>query len=376
MIMQLCDFYIFIPQESIRGKNELFLLIIGFVLFVADIVTDVILAVEYERKGNTILLLLTLIFIIVPHICISMMIAHDKDFADDSVSLCVCLLSLFSSLLIPYANEFKNWKRRYRDTAPCESCQGNDKERNCSDCNEYAKAVIESNESAYKLAWYHYVEAIAESAPQWCLQVLIMLFQWDFPSLTVTSAVFSFLSLAYSITKLEKTRVTKEGDDFKIWPHFILYFTCQMFTLLSRLSAIVTCFNPNLIFFGILHIHWMFVDVVYTFHNDSKGCCLIITVLAPYLNILTFPFFIHPTKALYLRLNMGPDGFWYGCFHLLMSAESILMTVLALEFSESIITHMNIMKVFPLTFVIAGLVLGSILRVIYHYWYEKPYEDD
>ncbi len=372
---QLCDFYIFIPQDSIRGKNEFFLLIIGFVLFVADIVTDVILAVEYERKGDTTSLSLTLIFIIVPHISISIMVAIDKK-GGDCESLCVCLLSLFSSLLIPYGKEFKNWKRRYRDTAPCESCQGNDKESNCRGCDEYDEAVRESNESAYKLAWYRYAEAMLESAPQWCLQVSIMLFQWDFPSVTVTSAVFSFLSLAYSITKLEKTRVRKEGDDFKIWPHFILYFTCQMCTLLSRLSTIVICvYSSYWIPFLILYAHWMFVNVVYALHNCIGPCC-VITAFVPYLNILTFPFLIHPTKALYLRLNMGPDGFWYGCFHLLMSAENILMTVLALKLPESSIAHMNVMKIFALTFVIAGLVLGSILRVIYHYWYEKPHEDD
>ena len=48
-----------------------------------------------------------------------------------------------------------------------------------------------------------YLETLTESAPQLCLQVYIMLRQWNFPWYTILSSVLSLLSVAWGITKSE-----------------------------------------------------------------------------------------------------------------------------------------------------------------------------
>ena len=101
----------------------------------------------------------------------------------------------------------------------------------------YIQAVSSENPRTYLLAILRYLDTITESAPQWCLQVYIMLRQWSFPSYTVVSAVFSLLSLAWSITTLEKERLAKEGRRWKLIHGYVL-FNWQLSTLISRLFAI------------------------------------------------------------------------------------------------------------------------------------------
>ncbi|CAB4044546.1 XK-related 6, partial [Paramuricea clavata] len=219
------------------GKEvEFGMLFVGFVFFVIDIGTDIRLAVEYNRQCETLWFRLTLLFILAPYVVISIMAAFQKKEQTGCQRLIASLQCLLSSLIWRYVEEYQHWKRRHCDNSPC---QENYEECSCANCENYRKAIKESNESAYNFAWLRYVETIAESAPQWCLQVSIMLVRWNFPRLTVTSAVFSFFSLALSITTLEKARVTKDGHKFKLLPHTVVFFTSQVFTLLSRLSAIV-----------------------------------------------------------------------------------------------------------------------------------------
>ena len=135
--------------------------------------------------------------------------------------------------------------------------------------------ALASPESAriYFLARLRYLETIAESAPQWCLQVYIMLRQWYFPSYTVVSTVLSLLSLAWSITTTEKQRKLHEAEDhssraavvFPIW---------QLSTLVSRLSAIVIVayvFRYYVIVF--LAVHWLLVTMAMLIIQRKKFGC-------------------------------------------------------------------------------------------------------
>ena len=102
----------------------------------------------------------------------------------------------------------------------------------------YMQEVLSSEPNTFSIAILRYIETITESAPQWCLQVCIMLRQWHFPSYTVVSTILSMLSLTWSITILEKERRTKKHKCFTFIDGFA-FFNWQLFKLVSRLSAIV-----------------------------------------------------------------------------------------------------------------------------------------
>jgi hypothetical protein len=216
------------------------------------------------------------------------------------------------------------------------------------------------------MAWYRYVETIAESAPQWCLQVSIMLNEWNFPGLTVTSAVFSFLSLSLSITGLEKARVTKEGKDFTFF-HTAVFFLFNMFILLSRLSAIVFHIfaYPGGEFLYFIVAHWILMNFILLNGNQCPKYCWVILFYLPFINILAVPFFIHPTKSLYLWQGMGSEAS-YCYFYILIFVENLIITLIPAFLPPTGIAHLSVLKPIVLSFVIIGLVLSICLGAIYY----------
>lgn len=103
-------------------------------------------------------------------------------------------LLLLTSLVSRYIEEFIHWKRRYLDNPRCE---GGEENCSCPKCVDYREVLKESKDSTYNIAWLHYLETIAESAPQLCLQVYIMLVHRDLHWLTVISVFFFFHFLTF-----------------------------------------------------------------------------------------------------------------------------------------------------------------------------------
>jgi hypothetical protein len=220
-----------------RGKKELFFLIVGVVLFVFDLVTDSLVAVRFWSKGDYGWFTLSLALIIFPLWIVNAVARYQtKGLPDCWTGNCKdeCLIVSCWPLLQRHAKEFKQWKRTYWDNSPCGD---NYNECNCPDCEYYREGISDCNKSAHKFAWLRYVETLTESTPQWLFQVYIMLSGWDFPWLNVLSAVVSLFSLAWSTTTLEKARVTKEGHNFTKKATG-LYFCFQLVVLGPRLFAI------------------------------------------------------------------------------------------------------------------------------------------
>ncbi|CAB4037421.1 XK-related 6-like [Paramuricea clavata] len=349
-----------------RGKKELFMLNTGLVLFIFDLVTDIVVAAQYRLKGEYWWFGFTLVFIIVPLFIISFMAAFQADFCQ---TLSCCLMFLCSSIFVRYVEEFKYWKQTHWDNPPCGD---NYKECNCPDCEKYRVAITESNKSAYKLAWVRYVETLTESTPQWCLQIYIMLRQWDFPWLTMLSTVISLLSLAWSITALEKARVNKNSHHNFTLAATVVFFTSQLFSLLSRLFAIAAfayVFKAHV--FTALAVHWLMMNVVLWLADgcNERGCELAGTFLS--YSMFTFLLMLHVPDS----LTEGDYSDWFTkLWYSLISVENVLFAILALTIPTSDVKHMSVLRPIVLSLVILGVVLGTIFLIVYNK-HLKPTEE-
>ena len=308
---------------------------------------------------------MTLVFVLLPVLVMSIMAAwHTNECS-------VFLQCLFSSLIIRYVKQFIHWKQTYWNKSPCEDYEKN---CGCEKCTKYREDVQKYNTSAYNMAWLHYVETIAESAPQWCLQVGIMFVQWNFPWFTIISSFFSFFSFALSITTLEKTRATMNGHEFKFFPHTVVFFFCQAFTLLSRLSTIVIiAYRWQLLLFALVITHWHILNFIFLHGMSASWYSRLLIYSFPFLNIFTFPFIFHPTEAYHRWLRNDsnfPLSYWalFG----LISLEDILLTPIVVFAQASDVPHINVMMPTGMTFVITGLLAGAILSVLYYNEYYTP----
>jgi hypothetical protein len=355
------------------GKTELFMLITGLVLFIFDLVTDIFGAAQYGLKGEYWWFGLTLFFIIVPLIIINLTAVYQTN---DSFceKLSCCLMFVCSSIFVRYVEEFKYWKQTHWDNPPCGD---NYKECDCPKCEQYRVAITTSNKSAYNLAWVRYAETITESAPQWCLQVYIMLRQWDFPWLTVLSAVISLLSLAWSITALEKARVNKDSQNFTL-AATVVFFTSQLFSLLSRLFAIAAfayVFKEHV--FTALAVHWLIVHVVVWLMGEDCDVCKCDAVEMFFLYIvLSIPFLLHVPDRLIKALS-SPRTVHFVLYSLI-SVENVFLAILAVTIPTPDAKHMSVLRQIVLSLVIIGVVLGIIFHIVYNKLLkpEEPHKSD
>ncbi|XP_028403505.1 XK-related protein 6-like [Dendronephthya gigantea] len=164
--------------------------IVSFVLFAADLGTDIYVAVKHRENGDEGWFAWTLVFTVIP-------------------------------LVISFL-------------APC-----------------YAKKLYEVRDIGDTLVIARYMEAMYESAPQWCLQVYIMLLKWEFPWYTILSTVFSLLGLTWSTIDLERKILEDEYDN---WLFLVVSFLHELSGFISRLVVIAVfayAFMPFFFVFGI-----------------------------------------------------------------------------------------------------------------------------
>ncbi|CAB4023590.1 XK-related 9 [Paramuricea clavata] len=355
-----------------RGKKELFMLITGFVLFIFDLVADIVVAVRYGLKGERWWFGLTFVFIIVPLFIVNILATFQAIEHETSEDLSICLCLVCSSIFVRYIEEFKYWKQTHWDNTPC---RDNYKECNCPDCIQYCEGITKSNKSTCSFAWVHYVETLTESTPQWCLQIYIMLRQWDFPWLTVLSAVISLLSLAWSITALEKASANKNSHNFTL--PATVFFTSELFSLLSRLFAIVAfgyVFKEHV--FTALAVHCLTVHVVswlnWKIDSAAESKCELVRFVFVSI-VFSFPFLLHvPDK---LTKGFSSRRSVHYALYSLISVENVLFAILAVTIPTPDAKHMSVLRLIVLSLVIIGVVLGTIFHIVYDKLL-KPEEPD
>ena len=334
------------------GGKELFFLIVGFGLFIFDLITDIIVAVQYLRQGHTGWFIWTLCFIIVPFFLVNIValcqIVSGDDDDDIWIPICICCCPIVSVFTIfpRFIQQFVRWKRTDWD--------------NEADIDEY-------NKSTYQLAWINYLETITESAPQLCLQVYIMFRQWYFPWYTVVSTVISLFSLAWSITNLEKVTKTKKGRDFTLRSG-VLFFLHQLLSILSRLFAIVI--------FAYVFTSYVFIAllirqelVVFSFFLGGVVCCneRVGNGFCIWL-IFSFSFLFHPSKTILKKFQIYSRWFYYTLYGILF-AENLIITFAAVFAKKTDVEHLNVAGPIAVSIVTVSAIVGAFLTVVHYYKY-------
>ena len=217
----------------------------------------------------------------------------------------------------------------------------------------------------YFLARLRYLETITESAPQWCLQVYIMLRQWSFPSYTVVSTALSLLSLAWSITTVEKQRKLHEKKDHSFCAA-IVFLIWQLSTLVSRLSAIVIVayvFRYYVtVFFA---VHWLLVILAMLkiqLKEFSCGKSFMFSCLASY------PSLFHSSEIVLKTANSKVE-MAVGNISIIIGNIACLVVVLTIDIPD--VLHMDVLEPVAISCIVAGSVLSVICLIIYYRCIER-----
>ena len=244
------------------GKNlKRFFLSVGLVLYIFDLGSDIYVAVQHWKNDEPWWFGLTVGFICVPSIIVNFAAIIQ------TMNIWTCTTA-FSQLSI---------------------------------VARYLEAIAEPDAKSgafsrtYLLAILRYVETITESAPQWCLQVYIMLRQQSFPSYTLISSVISMLSLTWSVMTLENERRKKKDLDF-ICIEAFLFLIWHLSTFIFRLPAIALfgyAFRYYVII--VLAAHWLIVAVTIFLTEicatGDVGKSFLLSILA------AFPFLFHSAES-------------------------------------------------------------------------------
>ena len=345
-------------------RRDLFMLSAGFVFFIFDVASDIYVAVQYFLEGEIWWFRLTLLFIILPLFIVSIMSTWQTIYciAVDCLLMFLCL-----SILVRYVKQFTQWKRTFWDNS---RCLESSKECNCADCQNYYKELREYYKTKYTLAWIRYVETTIESKAQCCLQVYIMLHQWDFPWYTVTSVVLSLLSLSWSITALERAKADKKGIDFKMDATVLLFFS-EVLCLSCRLFVIaVFAYNFKQHVFTAIAVHLLTVNIVSYWVGFGCQPCKCDRVAIFLTNVVCcFPFMFHVPEIV-VQGYKDPRTISF-VMHILISVENVLLAILAfiLPMRDHAAKHIDIIGRILLPFVAIVLIKDIIFLVLYfkHY---------
>ena len=307
------------------GENlhRLFLSV-GLVLYIFDLVSDIYVAVQHWNNDEPWWFGLTVGFICVPSFIVNFAAVIQI------CSIWTCMTAILQLSIVG----------RYLEAIA---------EPN-TDVDEFSRT--------YLLAILRYVEAMTESAPQWCLQVYIMFRQQSFPLYTVVATVISMLSLTWSIMALEYERRKENALNFKCMKAFV-FLIWQLSTLILRLLAIVMfayVFRNDVII--PLAAHLLIVMLTIFLREICVGGGAVVKSF--FLSMLVaFSSLVHPAEFVPLERAIFGMRFAY-VFHIL---TTIFMYALSYEALERNFYNLSVLFAFyliPLT-----ISLQTILPIYY-----------
>ena len=355
-----------------KGKKPLLFLLASFILYIMDIISDIYVAFQYYKNGETWWCAITLAFVIVPHVIINTFAAYTFDYGLSGPKVFFMWI-LQLSILTSFKQELARWKREHL-------------KRNVNITDQHKQHSRDLSLTVHHF-FLRLAEAFAESARQWCLQNYIMIKQWHFPWYTILSTFFSLLSLAWSITSLEASYKTKEwsshdqssqcpgesngcqcfNTDIKSVAKisFLLFFIAHLCLLVSRLtSLIIYAYVVRYSVFVVVGSHWL---LVFTCVLLSKKFNIIsITELG--LNFIlsasmVFCLSSSITKLIFPEAKREKVVF---VFYGILLLENAFMVIFAINSDAD---HINFLTKIALPVVFVGFILGVVFLVLYYQRY-------
>jgi hypothetical protein len=338
----------------------------GLALYVFDFVSDCFVCLQHRVNGDFWWFFITLIFIVVPSVIVNFRATSQLKKLGTCNKMKYVAIFANCGVIFRYIQELKQWKKGNFDKTPCK------KSNQCCSCEVclvwYTSQKEKSLKSAHSLAKLCYLETITESAPQWCLQTYIMLRQWYFPWYTVASIVLSLLSLALSITMLEKARETKENRNFRSITT-VSFLIWQLASLISRLSAIVILAYVHRYYVIIfLAINWLLLAVVVSVVDggniysqpDNPGL-LFFGVWA-----LCYPVMFHSSESQIAAFEFKNHKRHMAVGNVLLALGNIIMLTLSVTVANPYAPYMELLKPVAISLVVGGLLISSIFFLAYY----------
>eukprot|EP00057_Strongylocentrotus_purpuratus_P011770 XP_011666244.1 PREDICTED: XK-related protein 4-like [Strongylocentrotus purpuratus] len=231
-------------RERFSTLDAIFVLA-GIALYIADIVTDLLVGVQYLRQGDILWSIMTFVFVFVPSLVLQFfsfrwfILDLDQNTKYNLRPLrkklwawCQWLASHILQLgaIKRYWSTFKFGILSRRDS-------------------KYYKEMISER---LDITMLRLLEAFMESAPQLVLQVYIMVYSEELFWLTAASAIVSLLSLAFSLGIYQKALRDFLPDKEKLsYSNVALIFVWRLFTITARVLAMAL--------FASIYGWWVFV---------------------------------------------------------------------------------------------------------------------
>ena len=355
-----------------RGKKKLFFLVTSFLLYLFDVGSDVLVALQYYRNHELWWFGFTLALIIIPSIIVNIWASIInfnilKEKSGRNLLICVFQLSMIQF----YKKKLCQWKEENWYNRCCEKKYWN---CSCEDCKSFVEVKKKSTEFSFYLAFLSYVKSFTESAPQWCLQNYIMLRQWSFPWYIIVSTVFSLLSLAWSITSLEKATKIDKRLEVNKKPTFpkvsrIVFLVWQLCILISRLSAfVIFAYVFRYYVFVVIGVHWVSVIVVISISVKSE--CNFPFWKVMLIALLTyFPFLFHMSSAAYQIISekLCEKKFKVSMFtfYFVLLVENAIM-VSSVWWNRTNTVHIKLLKNIELPLVFGGFGIAILFHLLYY----------
>ena len=296
-------------------------MLVGLTLYVFDYGSDIYVAYQYWQNGHIWWFGLTVGFIVGPSIIVNITAIIQV------TNYLLCLAAVFQlSIIFRYFETI--WKPE--------------------------------SSRIYSLAKLRYLETITESAPQWCLQGYIMLRQWKFPKYTMVSMSFSLLSLAYSITCLEKARRDKRKENFNTGFGY-WFLVWQLSTHISRLFGIALFgFVFRYYIFILLGAHWILQAAVVLIIERSVSTEKFWKSLLR--SLLSSPSTVFHASESVVPTDSGRKAMLIG--YIIIVIETVTMVIVSLMFGKSSAHHMRELRPIAIGLITGGLTCSIICAII------------
>ncbi|XP_072170268.1 XK-related protein 6-like [Diadema setosum] len=339
-----------IKEDHFTIFNVIFMLS-GMILYVADIVTDLFVGVQYFRSDHYLWSIMTFLFVLIPSLILQYFsfrwfvsdLENDSDHKDKGLAgRLVCWCDWLATHVLQLGALKRYWRnlkfglRSRKDEAYCELM-----------IYEYRDITM-----------LRLLEAFMESAPQLVLQVYIMVETEELYWLTAACALVSLSSLAWALEAYHKALRDSRTDRKNItYVAMALRMAWRLFTITSRVIAMALfAAIYEWWIFVVAGVHWVVITVWLVWQKtafcDTKFEEVLFDCVMGFIHIFCF-----------FNVKEGATRYRALLFYTVIFVENTVMFGLWYSYQDS---REQMYGLPALVFVWGGFFLGIFLMAFYY----------